>query len=126
MRIFSLSILAVCSAPCQNGGICIAPSVCQCKISVDNNIRRFSILSFIFYLKVLPVTLAITVKNVCIKEIIEKKISFPLKFTAICNPISYHDQLDYQGPNTTCQHGGTCIAPNNCSVSVYIYLKHNY
>ncbi len=72
-------------------------------------------------------TLAMTVKHVrIIEEIIEKKDYFRLKFTAICNPISSHDQLDYQAPNATCQNGGTCVAPNNCSVSINMHLKLNY
>jgi len=42
----------------------------------------------------------------------------------MCVPLSSHDQFGYLGPNGTCQNGGTCTAPNTCSVSLDVYLKN--
>ena len=41
----------------------------------------------------------------------------------MCIAATAHDQFGYQGLNTTCQNGGTCVAPFNCSVSLHVHLK---
>lgn len=55
-----------------------------------------------------------------------KYVCLQSKLTAMCVPINTHDEFDYQSPNATCQNGGTCVAPNNCSVSWDVHLKNIY
>ncbi len=49
MKLSCFYPLAICQQPCQHGGTCIGPSVCNCKKLIDTSIINFSISYFYLF-----------------------------------------------------------------------------